>query len=94
MKYEPTQLELYQAQRISALENALKEAQSDLKELSILADKKALKIRVNDPNYLNPISDMEFEIVEPCKHLHSMVNALGVTVCANPDCETPKYSMS
>ena len=91
MKNEPTQLELYQAQRIAALENALKEAQSDLKELSIVADKKALKIRVNDPNYLNPISDMEFEIIEPCKHLHSKINGHGVSVCA--DCETNKYSM-
>ena len=93
MKNEPTQLELYQAQRIAALENALKEAQSDLKELSILADKKALKIRVNDPNYLNPISDMEFEIVEPCKHLELKFSEdnNGVLVCKN--CHTPKYSI-
>jgi len=91
MKNEPTQLELYQAQRIAALENALKEAQSDLKELSILADNKALKIRVNDPNYLNPISDMEFEIVEPCKHLEQSEGNNGVLVCDN--CHTPKYSI-
>ena len=65
MKHEPTALEQYQAQRILALENALKEAQDNLKELSRLADAAALKIRVNDPNFLEPILDKDYEIIEP-----------------------------
>lgn len=92
MKTEPTALEQFQAARITALENALKEAQDSLKELSRLSDAAALKIRVNDPVFEKQIHDVDYEIVSPCQHQFEM-DALGRMMCANPDCNTPKYSI-
>lgn len=63
MKTEPTQLEQYQAIRITALENALRDAQDSLKELSRLSDAAALKIRVNDPVFEKQIHDVDYEII-------------------------------
>jgi len=90
MKTEPTALEQYQSARIIALENALKEAQNDLKELSRLSDAAALKIRVNDPVFEKQIHDVDYEIINACRHDQFDIDALGRTVCT--ECRTPKYS--
>ena len=89
MKKEPTALEQYQAARITALENALRDAQNSLKELSRLSDAAALKIRVTDPVFESPIHDVDYEIIP---HIHRFeTNNDGVEYCL--DCNTPKYSI-
>lgn len=65
MKNEPTQLEIFQKERINALENELRNRDNQLLELKNEMNSLALKITVSNLDFLKPISDLEFEIVEP-----------------------------
>ena len=72
IKNSPTYLEMFQSERIKALEQEVTRlnaelitARRELMETSLRTDQAALKIKVSNPDFLSPIKDLEFEIIEP-----------------------------
>jgi len=76
MKNEPTQLEQYQKERITALTNEVNRLNGELLEIQETLRKTALKITVSDANFLKPLSEVEtdYEIVNACSHKYQRIN--------------------
>jgi len=72
MRTEPTQLEQFQNERIKALEAEVQRlnheligARRELIETSLRTDQAALKIKVSNPDFLSPIKNDNYEIINP-----------------------------